>query len=65
MSELEYKSNSEFDEYVKSNDLQNNIVEDKKIDFEAIYKEFESIEPTIAHKANPIYIKVIEALKNA
>lgn len=65
IGDLEYKSNQEFDEYVKNNNLSENIIEDKKIDFEAIYDEFKKIKPTIAHKANPIYIKVIEALKNA
>ena len=58
-----YKSTNEFDDYVTSNSLTNNIVENK-VDFNKIYELFCKKETTIAHKVNPIYIKVIEALKN-
>ena len=64
VGELEYKSNQEFEEYISTNDLSNNIVEEKTIDFDAIYQQFSKKEVELAHKANPIYIKVIEALKN-
>lgn len=64
IGDLEYKSNADFDEFVKENNYQDIIVEEKNIDFKAIYEHMSKINPTIAHKANPIYIKVIEALKN-
>ena len=64
IGDLEYKSNTDFDEFVKENNYQDIIVEEKNIDFKAIYEHMSKINPTIAHKANPIYIKVIEALKN-
>lgn len=64
MGELEYKSNADYEEFIKENNYQEIIVEEKNIDFKAIYEHMSKIEPVIAHKANPIYIKVIEALKN-
>lgn len=64
IGELEYKSNQEFEEFVEENNYQQNIIEEKNLDFEAIYNKFNDIETTLPHKANPIYIKVIEALKN-
>jgi tRNA threonylcarbamoyladenosine biosynthesis protein TsaB len=64
IGELEYKANKDFDEYVSTNNLSNNIVEEKTIDFDAIYQQLSKKEVELAHKANPIYIKVIEALKN-
>ena len=64
IGELEYKANKDFDEYVSTNNLSNNIVEEKAIDFDAIYQQLSKKEVELAHKANPIYIKVIEALKN-
>lgn len=64
IGELEYKANKDFEEYVSTNNLSNNIVEEKTIDFDAIYQQLSKKEVELAHKANPIYIKVIEALKN-
>ena len=58
-----YKSNSEFEEYVTNNNLKDNLIENT-IDYSKLYKLFKTKETTIAHKVNPIYIKVIEALKN-
>jgi hypothetical protein len=58
-----YKSNSEFEEYVEENNLRDNIV-DNKVDFNKLYHFFDTKETTNPHKVNPIYIKVIEALKN-
>lgn len=58
-----YKSNSEFEDYVKNNNLMNNIVENK-VDFNKLYEFAMTKETTHPHKVNPIYIKVIEALKN-
>lgn len=64
IGDLFYKSNEEYEKYIKENNLEENIVNEKNIDFELIYKQFESKEELIAHNVNPIYIKVIEALKN-
>ena len=58
-----YKSNSEFEEYVENNNLRDNIVENK-VDFNKLYNFFNTKETINPHKVNPIYIKVIEALKN-
>lgn len=63
IDEYFYKSNSEFEEYVNSKDLKDNIIENT-IDYSKLYELFKTKETTIAHKVNPIYIKVIEALKN-
>lgn len=61
IGELYYKSKSELEEYIKENNI-NKIVENN-IDFNKIIEYFENIEPTLAHLVNPIYVKVIEALK--
>ena len=58
-----YKSNQEFEDYVENNNLRNNIVENK-VDFNKLYDFFMTKETINPHKVNPIYIKVIEALKN-
>ena len=57
-----YKSNSEFSEYVEKEQLTNNIVENK-VDFNKLYDFFKTKDTINPHKVNPIYIKVIEALK--
>lgn len=64
IGDLFYKANEDYEKYIKDNNLEENIVNEKKIDFELIYKQFEDKEELIAHNVNPIYIKVIEALKN-
>jgi len=58
-----YKSNQEFEDYVENNDLRDKIV-DNKVDFNKLYDFFMTKETINPHKVNPIYIKVIEALKN-
>lgn len=64
IGELFYNSNDEFANYIKENNLESNIIENKVVDFEKLYNQFQKKEAQIAHKVNPIYIKVIEALKN-
>lgn len=59
-----YKSNKEFQEYVEANHYEDIIINSNKIDFDNLINYMDNIEPTVAHKVNPIYIKVIEALKN-
>lgn len=59
-----YKSNEEFKEYVKNNNLENSIIENIEYDYDAIYKYLNNVEPTNPHQVNPLYIKIIEALKN-
>lgn len=61
IGELFYKSKAELEEYIKENNI-NKIVENN-IDFNKIIEHFENVEPTLAHIVNPIYVKVIEALK--
>lgn len=61
IGKLFYKSKAELEEYIKENNI-NKIVENS-IDFNKIIEHFENIEPTLAHVVNPIYVKVIEALK--
>ena len=58
-----YKSNQEFEDYVDNNNLRDKIV-DNKVDFNKLYDFFMTKETINPHKVNPIYIKVIEALKN-
>ena len=62
IGELFYKSKAELEEYINENNI-NKIVENK-IDFNKIIEHFESVEPTLAHLVNPIYVKVIEALND-
>ena len=60
-----YKSNAEFDEYKKENNIsEDNILENVEYDFQEIYNTFKNIKETNAHQVKPVYIKVIEALKN-
>ena len=63
IGEYFYKSNQEFEDYVDNNKLRDKIV-DNKVDFNKLYDFFMTKETTNPHKVNPIYIKVIEALKN-
>jgi tRNA threonylcarbamoyladenosine biosynthesis protein TsaB len=58
-----YMNNSEFNEYVEKNNFESIIVENN-IDFDKIYDLFSTKQEEIAHKVNPLYIKVIEALKH-
>lgn len=64
IGEVFYKSNKEFQEYVEANHYEDIIINSNKIDFDNLINYMDNIEPTVAHKVNPIYIKVIEALKN-
>ena len=57
-----YMSNVEFEEYRIKHDYA--IEEKYEIDFEKVYKYLENREPLSPHEVNPLYIKVIEALKN-
>lgn len=63
VGEYFYKNNQEFEDYVESNNLRDKIVENK-VDFNKLYDFFMTKETINPHKVNPIYIKVIEALKN-
>ncbi len=59
--EIFYKSNSEFESFDKDNYT---IIEKPPLKFNNIYEYMKNIKPTIAHKVNPLYVKIIEALKN-
>lgn len=58
-----YKSNDEFKKYLDEEHLEDKIIPNV-IDLVKVKKYMNNLEPTIAHKVNPLYIKVIEALKN-
>lgn len=65
IAEPSYMTNSNFDEYIKNNDIKlKAIIEESSYDFEKIYSQFNTIEQQNAHEVKPIYIKEIEALKN-
>ena len=60
-----YKSNDEFKEFLEENNFkESDVIEDIEYNFEAIYEYSKNLKETNPHKVNPIYIKVIEALKN-
>lgn len=64
IEEMAYKSNSEFNEYIKLNNYESNIIENVNVNLDKIYAYLKDKDTTNPHKVNPIYIKVIEALKN-
>lgn len=60
-----YKSNGEFSEYIEREKIDSSsIIEETEYNYENIYKRFNNINETKAHEVKPLYIKVIEALKN-
>lgn len=63
LTDLFYKSNEEFSNYIKNNNYENIIVQENIIDFNKIYEFMKNEQPINAHHVNPIYIKIIEALK--
>lgn len=63
LCDLFYKSNADFENYVNENGFKDNIIP-CDLDLQKIKKYMKNIEPTLAHKVNPVYIKIIEALKN-
>ena len=63
LGEYFYMNNSELNNYIEKNNYESIIVENK-IDFNKIYELFSTKQEEISHKVNPLYIKVIEALKH-
>lgn len=60
-----YKSNSEFDDFLKINNIDDtSIIEESDYDYENIYSQLKEFKSLNAHEVKPLYIKVIEALKN-
>lgn len=60
-----YKDNKDFKDYIESQGLtESQIIEETDYDYDAIYVAFKNIKETRAHEVKPLYIKVIEALKN-
>lgn len=60
-----YKSNVEFEEYLKNNGIEeSSVIETIEYNYEEIYKRFKDIKTQNAHEVKPLYIKVIEALKD-
>lgn len=59
--EIFYKSNADYEAMDKKD---YKIIEKTTYDFDNIYEYMKNIKPTVAHKVNPLYVKVIEALKN-
>lgn len=64
IDDIFYKSNEEFNKYIENNDYKGIIVENQPLNFDNIYEYFKRLKEVNAHHANPIYVKVIEALKN-
>lgn len=62
--EMKYLNNKEFEEYLNNNNYNDYVIEDSKVDLNEIYKHLLNVQTTNPHAVNPIYIKVIEALKN-
>lgn len=62
IEDLQYKSNDDFLTFKEANSIE--LLTENKIDLQAIYNHLKNKPIQIAHKVNPIYIKVIEALKN-
>lgn len=62
--EFYYMANQEFEDYITKNNLNEFIIESEEVNFDDVYTYLLDVEPTTAHKVNPMYIKVIEALKN-
>lgn len=62
IGEMTYQSNTEFIKYKEETNLP--IITATEIDLEGIYAHFKTKDTINAHKANPVYIKVIEALKH-
>lgn len=60
-----YKSNDEFLKYKEKIEAEGVVVlSDIEYDFTAIYEDLKNVEAGNVHGVNPLYIKVIEALKN-
>ena len=59
-----YLNNSDFSQYVKSHNYEDIIVENPEIDYNAVYTYSKTQKEANPHMVNPLYIKVIEALKN-
>lgn len=59
-----YRTNQEFEDYITNNNLKEYIIEDELIDLNKVYEYSKNIKETLSHAVNPIYIKVIEALKD-
>jgi tRNA threonylcarbamoyl adenosine modification protein YeaZ len=57
-----YKSNEEFNDFIKDENYQ--VCDKYDVDFNNVYKYMLNKKSENPHSVNPIYIKVIEALKN-
>ena len=64
IGDMAYMSNLEFEEFINANQYNDYIIENAGIALDKLYIHSVNIKPTNPHKVNPIYIKVIEALKN-
>lgn len=64
IGEYFYKSNEEYQEYIKESVGKFIVVEPCEIDFNYLYEFMNTKESILAHQVNPLYIKVIEALKH-
>ncbi|MCH5167716.1 MAG: tRNA (adenosine(37)-N6)-threonylcarbamoyltransferase complex dimerization subunit type 1 TsaB [Erysipelotrichales bacterium] len=65
ITEPYYKSNDEFKDFLEENNFkESDVIEDVEYNFETIYEYSKNLKETNPHKVNPIYIKIIEVLKN-
>ncbi len=63
VNDIFYKDNIDFLNYVAQNKYEDILNMEENYDFNKIYEHMKKVEPTIAHRVNPLYVKVIEALK--
>lgn len=63
IDEFKYYGTSDLNVFLNENDNNLTVINNRKYDFNKIYEYMMNIESINPHKANPIYIKVIEALK--
>lgn len=64
IGEMNYMNNLEFEQYIDEHNYREHIIENIDVDLDKVYKHLLNAEAINPHKVNPIYIKVIEALKN-
>lgn len=62
--EMFYLSNKEFDEYIKVNNYEENIVDNINIDYQKLFDFIKNLPILNYHEVKPLYVKQIEALND-
>lgn len=63
-NEMFYLSKKDFDEYIKTNEYAENIVDDIELNYDQIYKFISALPSLNPHEVKPLYVKVIEVLND-